>query len=114
VLLCYTKIKSTEKLFEAFFLGICLYRTVFKSRIPERKISLRVSGHNPESSQTRGFRIHTMFTFLTSFKPLLLKGEGERVGVKSVRRGDCEYKEENYQVLSPNYVQKFGLWFVFR
>jgi hypothetical protein len=28
-----------------------------------------------------------MFTFQTSFKPILLKGEG---GVKSVSRGECE------------------------
>jgi hypothetical protein len=41
-----------------------------------------------------GFLQCTMFTLLTSFKPLLLKGGG----VKSISRGDCEYcsKEENF------------------
>ncbi len=43
-------------------------------------------GNNLERSQTLGFRIHCL-TLQTSFKPLLLTGEG---GVKSVIRGDCE------------------------
>ncbi len=41
-----------------------------------------------------------MSTLQTSFKPLLLGGEGGR------SRGDCEYKEEN---LCSNYVQEFNL-----
>ncbi len=45
--------------------------------------SVKVSGHNLESSQTRGFRIQ-LFTLQASFKPLLLKGGG----VKSVSKGD--------------------------
>jgi hypothetical protein len=44
-----------------------------------------------------------MFTFQTSFIPLLLKGEG---GVKSVSRGDCE---ENCEDFCPNNVHKFCL-----
>ncbi len=43
-----------------------------------------------------------MFTLQTSFKPLLLKGEGGNPLVEVI----VNSKEENF---CPNYVQEFGL-----
>jgi hypothetical protein len=56
--------------------------------------------------------VYKMFTFQTSFKPLLLKGGGGGGGgVKSICRDDCDYQGGKLlRLLSyPNYVQEFGL-----
>ncbi len=47
---------------------------------------VEVSGHNLESSQTRGFRIQCVH-----YKPVSIHfSQGEAGGVKSVGRVDCE------------------------
>jgi hypothetical protein len=50
---------------------------------------------------------YAMFTLQTSFKPLLLKGEG---GVKSVSIGDCEWQGGKLWKCYPKYVREFGFW----
>ncbi len=62
-----------------------------------------VSKRNPESSQTWGFRIQILH-----YKSVSTTAQ-EEGGLKSITRGDCEYKEENSEDFCPNYVQEFGL-----
>jgi hypothetical protein len=69
------------------------YRFAYFSREQQRWNSwkynfVEVSERNLESSFSDLRFPFKMFTLLSSFKPLLLKGEG--AGVKSVIRGDCE------------------------
>jgi hypothetical protein len=77
-------------------ISLALGSLLNRSRIHERTILLRFSGHNLESFQTCGFRTQCLHYKPVSNHALLLKG-GD--GVKSVSRGGHEYQGRKFERL---------------
>jgi hypothetical protein len=89
--LCFSvtlKSKALKSFSRLFFSESGLYRTVFRSRIHERTISLRFLDKIVRVLRLGVFVYNVYIT--NQFQTTFAQGGGGRVGVKSVRRSVCE------------------------